>query len=342
MSDPSAAASTPEPSSSSAVAAARPLRLVVMGTGPFAVPSFEALRVAGHQIALVVTRPMPPVKSRKGPPASPVRHWAETNGLEIYDPPSINDDQAVERIESTQADLLVVCDYGQILKPPALAAANLGGINLHGSLLPAYRGAAPVQWALLKGDRTTGVTVIHMTPRLDGGPILETRETTIGATETAGQLEQRLALLGVDATLSAVDRLAVWDGQSEIGVRQDPDKVSKAPPLKKSDGEIDWSRTAVELDCHVRGMQPWPLAFTHYAVGGDKPPIRLVIKEIRAAADDDATGRAAGEIFGQGAFCVATGDCPVEIVRLQPAGKREMSGTDFLRGHQPEPGSRLT
>jgi methionyl-tRNA formyltransferase len=317
-------------------------RLIVMGTGPFAVPSFDALRIAGHEIALVVTRPMPPVKSRKGPPSSPVRLWAETHGLEIYDPQSINDDEAVQRISLVGASLLVVCDYGQILKPPALAAATLGGINLHGSLLPAYRGAAPVQWALISGDRTTGVTVIHMTPRLDGGPILETRETPIGDTETAGELEERLSLLGVDATLSAVDRLSGWDCKSEIGTPQDPAKVSKAPRLKKSDGAIDWARSAAELDFHVRGMQPWPLAFTHFPVGGGKPPIRLVIKQIRPMTDRDITGISPGEILADDQFCVATGDVPVAITRVQPAGRREMSGIEFLRGHAPQPGSRLT
>lgn len=319
----------------------RPQRLIVMGTGPFAVPSFDALRRAGHQIELVVTRPLPPVKSRKGPPPSPVRLWAETHRLEIFDPNSINDEESVERIRAVKASLLVVCDYGQILKPPALAAATLGGINLHGSLLPAYRGAAPVQWALLNGDKKTGVTVIHMTPRLDGGPILETRETVIGEDETAGELELRLSLLGVDATMAAVDLLSQWDRQSDIGTRQDPAQVSKAPRLKKSDGLIDWSRSAAELDCHVRGMQPWPLAFTHFPVA-DKPPIRLVIKKIRTIDDRPAVGLSAGEILEDDRFCVATGDLPVEITRLQPAGKREMSGIDFLRGHKPAPGSRLT
>lgn len=337
MSDQAAAASTETPSSTDA-----PQRLILMGTGPFAVPSFEALRAAGHEIALTVTRPLPPVKSRKGPPPSPVRCWAEEHGLEIYDPASINEDEAVERIKSIGASLLVVCDYGQILKPPALAAAKLGGINLHGSLLPAYRGAAPVQWALLSGDKTTGVTVIHMTPRLDGGPILETRETPIGDQETSGELEERLSLLGVEATLSAVERLARWDGESEIGIRQDAEKVSKAPRLHKSDGLIDWSRSAAELDFHVRGMQPWPLAFTHFPVGSDKPPIRLVIKEIRPITDRDSGTMLPGEILEDDRFCVVTGDGPVEIVRLQPAGKREMSGVDFLRGRKPESGSSLT
>jgi methionyl-tRNA formyltransferase len=333
------AKSKPE-SQSVVTSSAHPQRLIVMGTGPFAVPSFDALRLAGHEIALVVTKPQPPVKSRKGPPPSPVRTWAEEHDLQLFDPDSINDDAAVARISSVDASLLVVCDYGQILKPAALESATLGGINLHGSLLPAYRGAAPVQWALLSGDRTTGVSVIHMTPRLDGGPILETRTTPISDDETSGELEERLSHLGIDATLQAVDRLSEWDRKSDIGVSQDPAKVTKAPRLKKSDGEIDWGRSAAEIDCHVRGMQPWPQAYTHLQLGADKPPIRLVIREIRTVASGSPDHHP-GEILDGDLFCVATADIPIEITRLQPAGKREMKGVDFLRGHKPPPGSRL-
>ena len=218
---------TSQPEQPLASRSARPQRLIVMGTGPFAVPAFEALRAAGHEIALVVTKRQPPVKSRKGPPPSPVRSWAEDHGLEVFDPDSINDEAAVNRIRGVAASLLVVCDYGQILKPAALESATLGGINLHGSLLPKYRGAAPVQWSLLSGDEVTGVSVIHMTPRLDGGPIVTTRQTAIDDKETAGELEARLAIIGAEATLEAIDRLGQWDGESVIGAVQDSTKVTR-------------------------------------------------------------------------------------------------------------------
>ena len=202
------------------------MKLVLMGTGPFAVPSFEALRQAGHDISLVVTRPMPPVKSRGGPPPSPVRDWATEHDLPLYDPDSINDQEAIEKVGKLSPDLLVVCDYGQILKPDALATSKLGGINLHGSLLPAYRGAAPVQWALLNGDAVTGVSVIHMTPRLDGGPVMEVIETEITDVESSGELEERLSKIGVAATLAAVEKLDRWDGESALGQEQDASKVT--------------------------------------------------------------------------------------------------------------------
>ena len=317
-----------------------PQRLVLMGTGPFAVPSFNALRIAGHEILLVVTKPQPPVKSRKGPPPSPVRTWAEENGLPVYDPLSINVPEAVERVSGCSADLMVVCDYGQILKPAALATTKLGGINLHGSLLPAYRGAAPVQRALLSGDRITGVSVIHMTPKLDGGPVVGVRETEITDSETAGELEDRLSLIGVEATLEAVDLLGSWDGESSIGEAQDQSKVSKAARLSKAEAEVEWTRTIREIDCHVRGMQPWPTAFTHLSVREGKPPIRLAIKEVKAS-DVPAGISRPGEIVAGDGFLVAVADGVLEICRLQPAGKREMAGIDFLRGHNPPAGTKL-
>lgn len=311
-----------------------------MGTGPFAVPSFEALRVAGHEITLVVTRPARIVKSRKGPPPAPVRDWAESHGLHVFAPDSINELDAVSKVADQQAQLLVVCDYGQILKPAALGTATLGGINLHGSLLPKYRGAAPVQCALLSGDDVTGVSVIHMTPRLDGGPVITRRETEIHLHETAGQLEERLALLGVSATLEAVETLSQWDGTSVIGEMQDAEAITKAPRLKKTDAEIDWNRPARLVHCHVRGMQPWPIAYTHFRPAESKPSIRMAIKKVKLL-NEPVGEHVPGEIVSHEEFIVATADQLIAIERLQPAGKREMAGVEFLRGHNPSAGSKL-
>ncbi|MCA9137630.1 MAG: hypothetical protein KDB00_12750 [Planctomycetales bacterium] len=304
-----------------------------MGTGPFAVPSFEAIRQSGHQILAVVTKPEPPVKSRKGPPPAPVRTWATTHGLPILDPPSINDADAVEQLGALEADLLVVCDYGQILKPQALATARLGGINLHGSLLPAYRGAAPVQRALLACDRETGVSVIHMTPKLDGGPIVGAVTTAIKSDETAGELEERLSQLGVPLVMDSIEALSRWDGASVIGKVQDPGSATKAPRLNKSEAEIDWNRTRTEIDCHVRGMQPWPVAFAHLAVREDKPPLRVAITKV-SAVDEAIDDLRVGQITGGKDLVVAAADGALRIETLCPAGKREMTGQEFQRGYQ--------
>ena len=168
------------------------MRLILMGTGPFAVPSFDAIRAQGHEIICVVTRPSVASSGKKDPPVSPVRQWASDHDLSIVDPISINDPATIQWLASLHADLMVVCDYGQILSKAALATTGLGGINLHGSLLPRHRGAAPVQWSILAGDARTGVSIIHMTPTLDGGPILHQSATDIGNTENSEQLEARL------------------------------------------------------------------------------------------------------------------------------------------------------
>src|SRR6187399_3108546 len=148
------------------------MKLVVLGTGPFAVPMFQSLLDSPHQVAALITRPTPPARGREKAPLNPMRDLATSRGLRIHAPESINSGEGAALLAGLKADLLVVCDYGQILSREVLALAPLGGINLHASLLPKYRGAAPIQWSLLNGDRETGVTVIHMTPRLDGGPIL--------------------------------------------------------------------------------------------------------------------------------------------------------------------------
>ncbi|QDS88817.1 Methionyl-tRNA formyltransferase [Rosistilla ulvae] len=319
----------------------RPLTMVLMGTGPFAVPAFEAIRQSGDSIAMVVTRPEIISKSRKPAPPSPVRQWAAANDLSVYDPPNINDDDAIERLQAQQADLFVVCDYGQILSSAALEAAPLGGINLHGSLLPAYRGAAPVQWALWNGDPETGVSVIHMTPRLDGGPVIASATTPIQVTETAGELEHRLSELGVASTLDAIETLRTWDGQSPIGAAQAKALVSKAPRLSKADGRIDWTKTVREIDFHVRAMQPWPEAFT-LAETGAKQPLRLVIREIAATETARPEDAAPGQVIVDARrLLIAAADGCVEILRLVPAGKREMTADEFMRGNQLPAGTIL-
>lgn len=331
---------------------ATPRRIVLMGTGPFAVPTFEAIRAAGHQLSLVITRPLPPVKSRSGPPPSPVHDWAVSRGLPIASPASINDDAVVQSLASIAADLMVVCDYGQILRPAALATTRWGGINLHGSLLPAYRGAAPVQRAVLSGDLETGVSVIHMTPRLDGGPILAVRRTLIGATETSGQLETRLSELGVDATLEAIgllDReLATrhrGDALPDLGSAQDSSLVSKAPRLSKAEAEIDWSSSAREIDCLVRGMQPWPIAYTFAETKPGKPPVRLAILRVSVQGDDSVTTAQMGCLLAsdiKDEVAIGCADGRIIVERLQPAGKNEMAAAEFIRGHHLQPGFRFS
>ncbi|MFM8251514.1 MAG: methionyl-tRNA formyltransferase [Planctomycetota bacterium] len=319
------------------------MRLVMMGTGPFAVPTFESLLDSSHEVLALVTRPAPLNHKRVAVPVNPMRQVAEKRGLPVYDPQSINTDESRDWLAQWQADLLVVCDYGQILSSATLATTRLGGINLHGSLLPRYRGAAPVQWAVYHGDPETGVAVIHMTPLLDGGPILTLRRTAIEPQETAADLEPRLAQLGVPAVLEAMETLAHWDGTSPLGQPQDAAQASKAPRLSKALGQIDWHQSARQIRNQIRAFQPWPGAYTDWLTPKGEW-LRLILQQVaeEPLPASDVTP-AAGEIVraDQTQLWVATGTGALRIERLQPASKRSMAVAEFLRGHPVQKGQRL-
>lgn len=322
------------------------MRIIVMGTGPFAVPTCQRLLEAGHEIPLVVTRPLPEPPPKKLPPR-PVFDWAKSANLPLFEPASINDDAAIDRLRQESADLFFVCDYGQILSRDALSAAKLGGINLHGSILPRHRGAAPVQWALLRGDPSAGVTVIHMTPRLDAGPALAVGSTLIEPRETAEGLEPRLAALGVACTVDAVETLENWDGTSPIGEIQDASLVTKAPRFAKRDGALDFRLPAVYLERLVRACQPWPGTFAELQLANGKK-IRMMLRSAFAdqgSSDSGDSSASTGENATIGTVAMSCLESGEEVLSIncgqgtlltdaiQPAGKRQMSPAEFTRGH---------
>lgn len=328
----------------------RPLRLVVMGTGPFAVPMLRGLGGSPHEIAAVVTRPDHAPPGRR-PPPNPVR--AAATGLAILDPERMNTAESVALLRGLDPDLLVVCDYGQILSAEVLAVAPLGGINLHGSLLPRHRGAAPVQWAILEGDSLTGVSVIRMTPALDAGRVITARETPIGQRETAPELEARLAEIGGPAVLDAIERLqaAVAAGLPpfEVGIPQDDAHATRAPRLAKADGVIDWSQSAMRIERMRRALEPWPRVATFFT-RADGERQRLVLAEADVASPEEfpAVAGEPGRVMAAepgpdaGRIVVACGGgTALAITRLVPEGKRAMSAAEFLRGSSLRPGARL-
>ncbi|GAA4431646.1 methionyl-tRNA formyltransferase [Bremerella cremea] len=318
------------------------MRIVMMGTGPFAVPTFQALIESDHDVVCLFTQPVRTVHRRKSSVPTPMRDVATAHGLPIYDPESINTDESRVLLQQLQPELLVVCDYGQILSRETLATSKFGGINLHGSILPKYRGAAPVNWAILSGDQETGITVIHMTPKLDGGPCLKIVRTPIGPTETAVDLEPRLAQLGVAAVVESIELLLTHDPETLVGEPQDPALVSKAPRLKKSDADINWSDPAELIYNKFRAYQPWPGCYTHWVREG-KPPMRLLLSKVSLVREP-----AAAE-FPPGTICVAEGDQlsfaaeggQIVVEMIQPAGKKPMAVAEFVRGNHPSPGDRL-
>ena len=318
------------------------MRLILFGTGPFAVPSFKSLIDNDHhQVAALVTRPIIDAGKRRKTAENPTRDLGVAEGLMVLDPVDANEPSFVAELNEFEADLFVVCDFGQILSNDCLGAAKLGGINLHGSLLPKYRGAAPINWAIYHGEQTTGVTVIHMTPRLDGGPILVTAETDVGPTETAEEIEPRLAELGVQPVHQAIAMLGRWNGTSMLGQPQDQSLATKAPRLKKTQGLIDWSQTATQIINHIRAFQPWPGTFTNWH--GPKQPLRLIVHAASDAADVENSNANPGQVVAcdREQLLVQTGDGVLSLDYVQPAGKKKMPIADFLRGRQPAIGDQF-
>lgn len=308
------------------------MRLVMLGTGPFAVPTLRVLASSLHELVRVVTRP--PRGRRAEVP--PMEIAARELGLEVWQPDTINADDAIQTLCRLAPDLLVVCDYGEILKPPALAAARLGGINLHGSLLPKYRGAAPVQWAVLNGDAETGNTVIQMTPGLDAGPILGLDRVAIDPDETAGELEAKLSERGAKLVLRVVDELEAGTAQPQP---QDKRAASKAPRLEKEHGLIDWSRSAAAIKNQVRALDPWPRAFTHWRRGPGEP-LRIILHRVQAVESSSPAALPGTVVESGPRLVIAAGEGAVEVLQLQPSGKRPMTASDFLRGY-PLPASAV-
>lgn len=325
------------------------MRIVMMGTGPFAAPTFLRLLDSDHEIPQLVTRPPHAPRGRRPPPVSPMVKIAQAHGVPIAMPEDINTAAAQADLAAQRPDLLVVCDYGQILSRGSLAIAPLGGINLHGSLLPKYRGAAPINWALYHGEQETGVTVIHMTPQLDGGPAISVRRLAIGPEETAGEIEPRMAELGVEAVMESIERLERWrqSPAETLGELQDQSLATNAPRLQKKDGLVDWSRTARQIHQQVRAFQPWPGTYTHWQRESGEP-IRMILERVSVVDGTEADAGDGGPALPgtvvsteAGRLLVATGRGLLSVDQLQPAGKRAMSSTDFLRGAPLRPGDRF-
>lgn len=312
------------------------LRLVMMGTGPFAAPLFRELYNSRHQVVALVTQPLR--SARPGAPAAKnlLRQTAAEQGTPVYDPESINTSQARAMLAELEADLFVVADYGQILSAETLALAKLGGVNLHGSLLPKYRGAAPINWAIYHGEAETGVSVIHMTPRVDAGPVLAQASTVIGAEENAVELERRLAEIGAPLTVGTFDELAAGAARS---LPQDPALASPARRLRKTDGRIDWSRSAADIRNQIRALEPWPRTYTFWQRPG-QAALRLILGRCSPA---DVSPAVAGSVVRcADELIVATGSGSLQIHELQPAGKRMLAAAEFLRGYHVKTGERFT
>ncbi len=321
------------------------MRVVMMGTGTFAEPTLEALLGRPGLVIGVVTQPDREAGARRGSTrqvGKGIKSIAEAAGVSVIQPQSINTPDGVAALRAFRPDLLVVAAYGQILKPEVLAVPSLGGINVHASLLPKYRGAAPVAWAIWNGETQTGVTIIRMSAGLDAGDMLAREAIDILPDETAGELEARLAPLGARLALEVIDRMA----QGPVtGTKQDQAKVTKAPKLKKEMGLIDWTKPAPQVWNQIRAMQPWPTAYT-FLYSPSKPTLRVIIPD--AAPASVAAPGTPGELFmdqteeDEPVLGVSAGEGTVlRVLMIQPVGKRAMTAAEFLRGRPVHSGDRF-
>jgi len=310
----------------------------MLGTGDFALPTFNQLIETGHDVVALVTQPDRPQGRKQELIPSLIKQSALAHGIAVEQPEDVNAAESLVRIGDLKPDLLVTAAYGQILSSTLLSIPRLGGINLHGSILPAYRGAAPVARAIQNGEKETGVTVIQMTPRIDAGGILSIARTTIGPDETAGELEQRLARFGAPLIIEAIAALAA---DSYIVLPQEKTKVTKAPKLRKDDGLIDWSQPARAIHDLVRAMQPWPVAQTTWRPRSASPTdtIRLIVHRT-AVADGEGSPGEVIEATGD-RLVVAAGQGAVTLQTIQLPGKKPFAAAEFLRGHRVQPGDHL-
>ncbi|MEX0718172.1 MAG: methionyl-tRNA formyltransferase, partial [Planctomycetaceae bacterium] len=290
----------------------------------------------GHEVAALFTQPDRAGRGHHHHP-HPLKDEALARATPVFQPENVNSPDSLADLRRLGADVFVVAAYGQILSAELLATPRWGAINLHASLLPKYRGAAPVQYAIWKGEAETGVTIFRIEPKLDAGPILAVARTPIEPNETSGDLETRLAALA--APLLAKTLAQIASGATEE-LPQDRSAVTKAPRLKKSDGLIDWSRSPAAIDCQVRAMQPWPKPYSYLLTHGHEP-LRLIVLEVEPV--EWAPSVAPGTVVeATREWLVVQADHgAVELVRVQPAGKRPMTAAEFLRGHAVRVGDRF-
>ncbi len=307
------------------------MRVAFFGTSEFAVPALRALTERGHVVGPVVTAPAKPSgRGRKLVP-SPVEQEARTLGLVVFAPEDPNDEAFLKDLAAFEPDVAVLAAYGCILKTPLLRLPPRGFLNIHPSLLPLYRGAAPIQRAILAGEPETGVTVIVLSEQVDAGDIIKQVAMTIGPDETAGELSRRLAATGARLVLEALTRL-----EKDTGSRtpQDPVLATRAPKLGKSERNIDWRETAPRIHNRIRALSPEPGAVTSFR----ERRLVLLRSQVREAAEPGEPGAILVQHSG---LLVATGAGAIEIAELKPEGSRVQTGQDFRNGHRLTAGEKL-
>ncbi len=308
------------------------MKIIFMGTPDFAVQTLEALLDAGHQVVLAVTQPDKPKGRGKAVQFSAVKTAALAHGLEVYQPKRIREPECIAHLRTFEADLMVVAAFGQILPKEILEMTAYGCINVHASLLPKYRGASPIQWAVINGEQTTGVTIQQMDTGIDTGEILSKTEVPLAEDETGGSLFEKLALAG--AALCVQTIAGIQDGTA-TRTKQDETQATRVGMIRKQMGDIDWTKPAVMIERLIRGLNPWPSAYT--SIDGK------TLKIWKAAVLPGGDGTQAGQVLtaDKNQLIVQTGEGRLSLLEVQLEGKKRMAADAFLRGYQTQAGKQL-
>ena len=308
------------------------MRIVFMGTPDFAVPSLEALLKSEDQVVGVVTQPDRPKGRGQEVIPSPVKVVCQREGIPVLQPLKMKDPAFLDALREWKPDVIAVTAFGRILPPVILSLPPRGCINVHGSLLPKYRGAGPVQWAIIRGERETGITTMFMAEGMDTGDMLLRETVGIHPDDTAGTLAPRLAEVGGRLLVETLRRLKAGTLTPE---RQDDSKATMAPLLKKEDGLIDWNLTATEIANRVRGLSPWPGAYT--SVNGE----RWILCRVSAGEESQKAAPGTVTMVTKDRIDVATGGGTIQILEIQPSNSRRMTVAQYLAGHRVTEGISL-
>ena len=308
------------------------MRVIFMGTPDFAVGTLEEIIKAGHEVVLVVSQPDKAVGRSKALRYTPVKACALEHGIEVYQPQKVRDSECIERLRTYHPDIIIVEAFGQIIPRAILDMPRYGCVNVHASLLPKYRGAAPIQWAVINGDAVTGVTTMRMDEGLDTGDMIEHSIVSIGDDDTGETLTDKLAASGAELILSTLEKL---ENGTAVRTPQDDSLSCYASMLNKGMGDIDFSEPAEKIERLVRGLQPWPCAYTR--IGGKN------VKIYGAKVVSREDGIAPGEItmVTKKTFAIACGQDALQITRLQPEGKKPMDAAAFLAGNKLTAGEHI-
>ena len=332
------------------------MKILMAATGDFALPTFVCLPNAGHNLLALITQPDRPAGRGRHVGPAKIKQAALASGLPVLQPERIAAAEMVATVADLSPEVLLVIAYGQKIPEEICKLPPKGAINLHGSLLPELRGAAPCNWAIINGLKRSGASVMYLAPKMDTGDVLGQREVAIGPRETAGQLHDRLAALGARLVLDVLDQI---EAGTHKPVAQDQSRATLAPRLSKADGRIDWTRPAAELDRFVRGMSPWPGAFSYLKQTG-RPDLRVIVEEARPLEDiAEEAGEPGGlrglrelrELRGKSdpgtiletgsRLVVAAGRGALDIVAVKPESARRMAARAFCNGHAVQIGDRL-